>query len=145
MEIVQRPEWHDFGPTFASEQLAKRHGIAVSKETLRKWMIGAGLWQSRTRAVSEAHYWRARRSCCGELLQWDTSTHDWLEGRGEVRYLVRLIDDATSRSWGRFVVRDGTRENLGVLWEYIERFGRPADVYTDRHAMFAVTERADDL
>jgi hypothetical protein len=55
-----------------------------------------------------------------------------------VRYLVRMIDDATSRSWGRFVRHDGTRENMGVLWEYVERYGRPAEVYTDRHSMFAV-------
>jgi hypothetical protein len=138
MGIVQQPEWRDFGPTFASEQLEKRHGITVSKETLRKWMIEAGLWRSRRRAVGEKHCWRARRSCCGELVQWDTSTHDWLEGRGPARYLVRLIDDATSRSWGRFVLRDGTRENMGVLWEYVERYGRPVEVYTDRHSMFAV-------
>ena len=26
----------------------------------------------------------------GELLQWDTSTHDWLEGRGPRLYLIAL-------------------------------------------------------
>ena len=55
-----------------------------------------------------------------------------------VRYLVRMIDDATSRCWRRFVRHDGTRENMGVLWEYVERYGCPAEVYTDRHSMFAV-------
>ncbi len=34
---LKPPEWHDFGPTFASEQLAKRHDIHVSKETVRGW------------------------------------------------------------------------------------------------------------
>ncbi len=33
--LLKQPEWHDFGPTFASEQLAKRHSIEVSKETVR--------------------------------------------------------------------------------------------------------------
>lgn len=142
VEILKRPDWHDFGPTFASEQLAKRHQIAVSKETVRKWMIEAGLWESRSRNVKEVHCWRPRRSGYGELVQWDTSDHDWLEGRGEpVRHLVRLIDDATSRSWGRFVEHDGTRENMGVLWEYVERNGRMVDVYTDRDSMFAVATR----
>jgi len=143
--IVGQPEWHDFGPTFASEQLAKRHGIAVSKETMRGWMIGAGLWKGRARQAGEVHCWRPRRSGYGELVQWDTSDHDWLEGRGEkVRYLVRLIDDATSRSWGRFVGHDGTRENMGVLWEYLERNGRMVDVYTDRDSMFAVAPRPSE-
>jgi DNA-binding Lrp family transcriptional regulator len=133
------PDWRDFGPTFAGEQLSQRHGIEVSKETVRKWMMAEGLWRSQPRKLKQVHIWRPRRSCYGALVQWDTSDHDWLEGRGEgVRYLVRMIDDATSRSWGRFVRHDGTRENMGVLWEYVERYGRPAEVYTDRAAMFAI-------
>ena len=142
LTYLKQPEWHDFGPTFASEQLAKRHGIHVSKETVRAWMIGGGLWESHSRKWKEAHPWRPRRSCYGELTQWDTSDHDWLESRGEpVRHLVRLIDDATSRSWGRFVQHDGTRENMGVLWEYIEKNGRMVDTYTDRDSMFTVARR----
>src|SRR5580765_8801393 len=35
IELIQQPEWHDFGPTFASEQLAKRPDLEVSKETVR--------------------------------------------------------------------------------------------------------------
>jgi transposase len=141
MELLKQPEWHDFGPTFASQQLAKRHKLEVSKETLRAWMIEAGLWKPGSRRIEEVHCWRPRRSGFGELVQWDTSDHDWLEGRGPVRYLVRLIDDATSWSWGRFVERDATPFNMAVLWEYIEKNGRMVDVYTDRHSMFAVQPR----
>ena len=74
-------------------------------------------------------------------MQWDTSEHDWLEGRGPVRYLVRMIDDATSWSWGRFVERDATPQNMGVLWAYLEKNGRMVDVYTDRDSMFSVAPR----
>ena len=55
-----------------------------------------------------------------------------------MRHLVRLIDDATSWSWGRFVERDATPFNMAVLWEYLEENGRMVDVYTDRDAMFTV-------
>ncbi len=144
VEILKQPDWHDFGPTFASEQLAKRHGIELSDETLRGWMITTGLWKSRARKIEEMHCWRPRRSGFGELVQWDTSEHDWLEGRGPVRYLVRMIDDATSWSWGRFVERDATPHNMGVLWEYLEKNGRMVDVYTDRDSMFTVTPRAGE-
>lgn len=88
IELLKQPDWHDFGPTFASEQLAQRHGIEVSDETVRQWMIAAGLWKSRTRKLDQVHCWRPRRSAFGELVQWDTSEHDWLEGRGPLRYLV---------------------------------------------------------
>jgi hypothetical protein len=142
--ILKQPEWYDFGPTFAAEQLAKRHQIQVGKETLRGWMIEAGIWQSKSQRLGEVHVWRPRRSAFGELVQWDTSEHDWLEGRGPVRYLVRMIDDATSWSWGRFVERDATPHNMGVLWEYLEKNGRMVDVYTDRDSMFSVTPRAGE-
>jgi transposase len=139
--VLREPDWHDFGPTFAAQQLAKLHKIEVGKETLRRWMIEAGMWQPSSRKIQEVHGWRPRRSGFGELVQWDTSDHDWLEGRGPVRYLVRMIDDATSWSWGRFVESDATPFNMAVLWEYIEKNGRMVDVYTDRDSMFTVARR----
>ena len=141
MDALRQPEWHDFGPTFASEQLAKRHSIEVSDETLRQWMIRAGLWKPKARKLEDVHCWRPRRSGFGELVQWDTSEHDWLEGRGPVRHLVRMIDDATSWSWGRFVESDSTNFNMAVLWEYLEKNGRMVEVYTDRDSMFTVPLR----
>jgi len=144
LDILKQPEWHDFGPTFASEQLAQRHGVEVSDETLRGWMIDAGLWKIRRRKTEPVHCWRPRRSGFGELVQWDTSEHDWLEGRGPVRYLVQMIDDATSWSWGRFVERDATPHNMAVLWEYLEKNGRMVEVYTDRDSMFTTAPHAGE-
>src|SRR5262245_12187343 len=62
VELVRR-EYADFGPTLASEYLGQHHGIAVSRETLRKWMLGAGLWKRRKQRLKEIHIWRQRRSC----------------------------------------------------------------------------------
>src|SRR5215813_10365819 len=80
----------------------------------------------------------------GSWCSGDTSAHDWLEGRGPARYLVRMIDDATSWSWGRFVDRDATPQNMGVFWEYLEKNGRMVDVYTDRDSMFTVAPRSGE-
>src|SRR5262245_32787075 len=51
IEILKQPEWHDFGPTFASQQLAKRHQIQASKETVRQWMMAEQIWESHSRKV----------------------------------------------------------------------------------------------
>ena len=118
--------------------MRKKHGLAVSKETLRRWMAKAGLWKAGRRRVVEVHQWRPRRSRCGELVQWDTSEHDWLEGRGEQIYLISMIDDATSRLFARFVRHDSSEENMRLLWAYLERFGRPLAFYTDKAGMFQV-------
>src|SRR6202050_1602397 len=37
--------WHDYGPTLAVEELAEQYGIAISRETLRQWLIEAKLWR----------------------------------------------------------------------------------------------------
>src|SRR3954469_7017774 len=63
-------------------------------------MIEAGLWKAGSRKLDEVHCWRPRRVGFGELVQWDTSEHDWLEGRGPVRYLVRMIDDGKRQRCG---------------------------------------------
>lgn len=136
--ILSDPVYRGFGPTLASEYLAKLHQITVSKETLRQWMTKAGLWRAGHRRVVEAHAWRPRRSRSGELVQWDTSDHDWLEGRGERIYLIAMIDDATSRLFARFVQHDSSEENRRLLWSYLERFGRPLAFYTDKAGMFQV-------
>jgi transposase len=136
--VLSDPVYRGFGPTLAAEYLGGRHEITVSKETLRQWMTKAGLWKAGRRRMVEVHQWRLRRSRCGELVQWDTSTHDWLEGRGEQIYLISMIDDATSRLLARFVCHDSSEENMRLLWAYLERFGRPLAFYTDKAGMFQV-------
>jgi hypothetical protein len=145
--LVER-EYRDFGPTLASEYLARRHGIAASRETVRGWMLAAGLWRQRRARVERVHTWRRRRSQCGELVQWDSSEHDWLEGRGEKLYLILMIDDATSRALARLVRHDSTAENLRTLGRYLERWGRPVAWYTDKASLFRVNrppQREEEL
>src|ERR1043166_544508 len=45
VKILSAPVYKGFGPTLAAEYLGKKHGIEVSKETVRQWMIGAKLWR----------------------------------------------------------------------------------------------------
>jgi transposase len=135
VELVRR-EYADFGPTLASEYLGQHHGITVSRETLRKWMMRAGLWKRKKQRLQEIHIWRKRRSCFGELVQWDTSEHNWLEGRGPKMYLIAMIDDATSRAVARFAEHDSTAENMRLLWAWVERHGRMVEAYTDRAGLF---------
>jgi transposase len=133
-------KYRDVGPTLAAEYLAERHQVRVSKETLRRWLMEAGLWKARRRKVEEVHVWRPRRLCRGELVQWDTSEHDWLEGRGPKLYLVAMVDDATSRAMARFVEHDSVEENLKLLGRYLEDFGRPVEFYTDKGSLFSVNQ-----
>lgn len=146
VRILSQDVYQGFGPTLASEYLAKKHKLQIGRETLRQIMIAAGLWRSRRQKVEAVHPWRPRRSCRGELVQWDASEHDWLEGRGEKPYLIHMIDDATSELTARFVRHDSTEENMRLLWSYLEKHGRPVAFYTDKASLFqtALKVRRDE-
>jgi transposase len=137
IEILSQDVYRGFGPTLAAEYLAKQHEVKVGRETLRGWMIKSKLWRATAKHVEEVHTWRPRRSRYGELVQWDTSEHDWLEGRGPKLYLISMIDDATSWLLARFVPHDSTEENLRLLKSYLEKQGRPVSFYTDKASLFA--------
>jgi len=130
-----RRRYADFGPTLAAEHLAE-DGLAVSRETLRKWMREAGLWRVRPKRSQAVHVWRERRACFGELVIQDSSPYRWLEDRGPACHLIALIDDATSRIRGRFAEHDTTAENFRALQGWLRRWGRPRAVYTDRGSIF---------
>lgn len=68
-----RERYADFGPTLAAEKLAEVRGCTISRETLRGWMIAAGLWVDRRHRLPSPHQPRRRRDCLGELVQIDGS------------------------------------------------------------------------
>jgi DNA-binding Lrp family transcriptional regulator len=141
VKILSAEVYRGFRPTLAAEYLGKKHGIKASKETVRQWMIRGKLWRAKPEEVKQVHVWRPRRSRFGELVQWDTSEHEWLEGRGEKLYLIAMIDDATSRLFARFVRHDTSEENMKLVWSYLEKFGRPLAFYTDKASMFRTAEK----
>jgi biotin operon repressor len=83
VQILSETIYRDFGPTLAAEYLNKKYDMEVGRETVRQWMIAAKLWRAQPKRVEKIHQWRPRRSRFGDLVQWDTSIHAWLEGRGE--------------------------------------------------------------
>jgi transposase len=141
VEILSRKIYAGFGPTLAAEYLADRHGIYAGRETVRTWMIAGKLWRAQRQSIERIHAWRPRRSRVGELVQWDTSEHAWLEERGPQLYLISMIDDASSRLHARFVLHDSTAENMRLLWSYLERHGRPVSYYTDKASLFQTTPK----
>jgi hypothetical protein len=125
----------DFGPTLAAEHLAQE-GLALSRETLRKWMTQAAFWHPRCQRVKKAHVWRERKASFGELVMQDSSPFRWLEDRGPACQLIAVIDDATSRIYAHFAEHDTTEENLRTLGGWLQRYGRPLAHYTDKNSIF---------
>jgi transposase len=135
-----RERYGDFGPTLAAEKLAERHDLRVSRETLRTWMIQAGLWRPRAER-KRFHQPRHRREHLGELIQIDGCEHRWFEDRGPPCTLLVFVDDATSRLMALgFVPSESTFAYFDVLRRYLETHGKPVAFYSDRHSIFRVSK-----
>jgi hypothetical protein len=136
-----RSIYTDFGPSFACEKLVERHGLRISREALRQWMIDDGLWLSRDQR-RRFHQPRLRREHVGELIQIDGSEHRWFEDRGHPCTLLVFVDDATSRLMQmRFVPSESTFSYFAALEGYLSEHGRPVAFYSDKHSIFRVANR----
>lgn len=131
----------DFGPTLAAEKLAERDGLRVSRETLRGWMVDAGLWLSRKQRRT-FHQPRLRREVYGELVQIDGSEHRWFEDRGPPCSLLVFVDDATGKLMQlRFVRSESAFTYFEALALYLTRHGAPIAFYSDKHSVFRVAKK----
>jgi len=140
MAIVKE-RYADFGPTLAAEKLREQHGLTISRETLRVWMLDAGLWADRVKRRGRVYQPRYRRECVGELVQVDGSEHWWFEDRGPQCTLLVFIDDATSRLMHlQFVQSESTFAYFNATQRYLEQHGKPVAFYTDKHAVFRVNK-----
>ncbi len=135
---LYKQKYRDFGPTLASEKLMELEGTEISDETLRKWLIEAGLWKKKRKSSSHRR-WRPRKECFGEMVQMDGSHHEWLEGRGPELVLMGYIDDATNNIYGGFYDYEGTMPAMDSFKGYVRKYGLPISVYVDKHTTYKST------
>jgi transposase len=136
---IMRDRYWDFGPTLAAEKLREVHAITLGRETLRLWMIEAGLWADRRQRRKRIHQPRRRRDCVGELVQVDGCEHWWFEDRGPQCTLLVFIDDATGRLMHlQFVESESTFAYFNATRTYLEAWGKPVAFYSDKHGVFRV-------
>ena len=140
-----REHYADFGPLLAREKLIERHGVRVGRETLRGWMVAAGIWVPRRERERQAHQSRHRRSCFGELVQIDGCDHEWFEDRAPRCSLLVYVDDATGKLVElRFVEAESAFDYFAATRAYLSRHGRPAAFYSDKHSIFRVARGDSD-
>ncbi|MBU0546267.1 ISNCY family transposase [Patescibacteria group bacterium] len=140
-----RKRYHDFGPTFANEKLFENHGIVHDSKTIRQIMIDEELWKPRTKKKASAHRaWRERRSCYGEMIQFDGSYEHWFENRNDTAEVCLLagVDDATGKLvFLKFAEHEGVFPVFGFWTEYLIRNGKPRSIYLDKFSTYNINHR----
>jgi len=141
VEIVKQ-RYYDFGPTFAWEKLSQYHHVSFSVETLRKAMIGDGIWKPKRQRRPRIHQMRKRREQRGELVQIDGSPHAWLEDRGPWCCLLVFIDDATSELlWLQFFSAETINAYFQSVYGYLKKDGKPLALYSDKNGIFRINSK----
>jgi len=133
-------KYHDFGPTLAQEKLAQIDNIKIGKETLRSWLVSAGLHKKKRKPRPHRMY-RERKNNFGQMVQIDGSIHHWFEDRGPKCSFMGYIDDATSTVYGRFYTHEGTIPAMDSFSRYTAKYGLPVSVYIDKHTIYRSTAR----
>lgn len=144
-EIVRlfRTDYKDYNDCHLTEKLCEKHGIYVSRSTLRRLRRADGKSSPRKRRSPGHRSRRQRYSQPGMLLQLDGSDHDWLEGRGPELTLLAAIDDATSEvAGGLFRDEEDTAGYFELMLDISQTYGLPQAVYADRHTIFQSPAKA---
>jgi transposase len=125
-----------------TELLAEREGIALSRSTVRRIFLEAGIKGPRKRRPPKHRSRRERYPKEGMLLQTDGSRHDWLEGRGPWLSLIGAIDDATGKvSHALFREQEDAQGYFLMLRQIVASYGIPIALYHDRHGVFERSKR----
>lgn len=96
VQALLRARYAGFNDTHVTEKLREHHGLAISRESVRRLRRALGLPAVHRRRPVQHRGRRPREPAAGQLLQLDGSPFDWLEGRGPRMTLLGAIDDATS-------------------------------------------------
>ena len=123
--------------THLSELLSEREGIDIPRNTLRRILVGAGLFSPRRRRPPKHRVRRQRMPREGMLIQIDGSYHRWLGEDGPQFMLLLAVDDATGKVVSAlFCEYENTRDYFVLMRELICGYGVPIALYTDRHSVF---------
>ena len=125
-----------------TELLQEREGIDLSRPTVRRILLKAGLGSPRSRRSQQRRFRRKRMPQEGMLVQIDGSPHPWLEDRGPRFVLLLAVDDATGVvAQAVFHPSEDTRGYLVLLEGLVQQWGIPLALYSDRHAAFKYNAR----
>ena len=142
---LARERYQGVNHTHFTELLAEREGILLSRSTVRRLLVGAGLSSARRRQPPCHRYRRARMPQEGMLVQVDGSHHRWLGERGPWLTLLLAVDDATGTvPYALFREQEDTEGYFRLMKGIIQRRGIPLALYSDRYFVFCHSKPANE-
>lgn len=135
---LRKEEYPGFNDRHFAQELLDREGISLGRETVRTILRDSGIPPVHPVRKRKHRVRRKPRDRFGDMLQGDSSPHDWLEGRGPRLDLVHFVDDATGIEWADFFPEETTRAYFSVMMGILKSRGIPRSIYIDKHSVFRI-------
>ena len=127
-------------------ELLEAEDIVLSRSSVRRILLGAGLPSPRKRRPAKHRRRRERFTQEGMLLQVDGSDHNWLEDRGPRLTLIAAIDDATGKVPAAvFREQEDAHGYFLMLRQVVMKHGIPLAIYHDRHGIFRHNDKRETV
>jgi len=120
-----------FNDTHLTEKLREVHGLAISRESVRRLRCRLGQPPQRARRAPRARRRRIPEAARGALVQIDGSPFAWLETRGPELMLLGAVDDATTEILALHF-RPAEDGYATLFQQLFTRHGLPLALYGDR-------------
>ncbi len=142
INLIER-NYLDFTPVFAQEKLVENHRIKISYGSVRNIMLEEGLYKIKKRKKIRYFSQRPRKDHCGELIQFDGSYHNWLEGRAseDEQCLLLAVDDATGDITPSLDKNEGIQAVFSFWKNYLTKKGKPKAIYLDKFSTYKVNHK----
>jgi len=138
VELYQT-SYEDYNFTHFAEALEADEGIALSDETLRRWLRAEGLGGA-IRKTRKHRKRRIRKAHEGEMLFLDGSPHHWFGDDTPPCTLLLCCDDATGKPLAGLFRDQEDRDGCFLLLEKLfKQYGLPQSFYLDRASQFKTT------
>jgi transposase len=125
--------------------LAERDGIEISRRSVRRMLLAAGIASPNKQRRRQYRRRRDRYAQEGMHVQIDGSRHAWLGDRCPWLTLLAAIDDATGKRVAAVFREEEDAAGYFVLVrQMLELHGRPLALYHDRHCIFQQTSKATE-
>jgi len=136
IDYLYQEKYTGFNISHFTEMLEERERIFICRETVRGILLQKGSYEKKKKYPKHRSF-REPMSKEGMMLQFDTSDHDWLEGRGPKIKLIGGIDDATKEvPYALFALQDSVEENMATFKEIVKRKGIPLSLYVDKDSKY---------
>ena len=139
VDSLYQGKYAGFNLSHFTEMLEEKETLGLSRETVRLILLEKGSYEKKKRQPTHRS-WREPLPKEGMMLQYDTSDHDWLEGRGPKIKLMGGIDDATGEvPYAQFAYKDSVEKNMNTFKKIVEIKGIPLSIYVDKDSKFITT------